>query len=686
MIKKIIFAGLITLLFLNVFSIEKIPHKTIINNTKIIDNYFWLRDIKNPKVMEYINQENDYTDSIMKDTRDLQDKLYKEFLSRIKQNDLSVPYKRGNYYYYSRTEKGKNYSIYCRKKTLKSKEEIILDENQLAKKYKFFNIGSIKANPNGDILAYTIDTLGNEDYVLFFYNIKDKKIVDTQIHNISNFVWANNSIIYYAIDNNIKRPYRIYRHTLGLKNDDLLFEEKDDKYYVWVSKSKDSRFIFANAASKETSYIKYLKTNIQDDTFHTIFEKENGVEYYVYPHDNYFYVLTNKNAKHYKVEKYNINDLTYAGTFIKEDSLKTLQNIEMFKNFMVISERYYNDIFYVYDFNKKEFHKIELPEKSYSLWNDRNYEYDTDYFRFGYSSFLTPTTIYDYNMKKRELIELKQYEVLGGYDKNNYVSKYVFVKSRDNTLIPLSIVYKKDIDLSKTHPLILNGYGAYGTSSDPYFSSIRLSLLDRGIIYAIAHIRGGGELGKDWYESGKLLKKKNTFYDFIDCAKYLINKGYTDTSKLIITGGSAGGLLIGAVVNMRPDLFKGAVLSVPFVDVLNTMLDSTLPLTVGEYEEWGNPNEKKYFDYIKSYSPYDNIKKQDYPNILITSSLYDTRVSYWEPLKFCAKLREYKTDNNLLLLKMNTIGGHGGLSGRYNFYKEIAFEYAFIFKIFNIKY
>ncbi len=671
---------------------DKIPKADTLFGIVRVDNYYWLRDRNDPKVLEYLKAENKYTDAMMKPAESLKKKLYKEMVSRIKETDLSVPVKWGDYFYYSRTEKGKQYRIYCRKKgNLKAKEEILLDVNELAKGKDFYQLGVYKVSPNHKLLAFAFDTTGGERYTLRIKDLDNGTLYPDIIDSVStSFEWANdNNTFFYTTTDSAWRPYRLYKHRLGdsVSNDLLVYQENDPTFSLDIGKSKSEAYLFLELGSETSSEVYFLNADNPDGKFKMIYPRQKDMEYYPYHHGDYFYIVTNDSAKNFKLMKAPISNPSKKNWEVVIPNRKDvkLDGVDLFKDYMVIYEREGGlKQMRIEKFATGEIRKVDFPEPVYTFWAGENPEYDTKTLRFNYTSLITPRSVYDYDMLTGERKLLKQQEVLGGYDPKQYRSEKLFAVASDSTLIPISMVYKKGVVRNGNTPLYLTGYGAYGISFDPYFSSSRLSLLDRGFIYAIAHIRGGGEMGRYWYDDGKLLKKKNTFTDFIAVAEYLINQRYTSPQKLVISGGSAGGLLIGAVVDMRPDLFKAAVLDVPFVDVLNTMLDPSIPLTVGEYDEWGNPHKKKYFDYIFSYSPYDNIKAQNYPNMLIFAGLNDTRVQYWEPAKFTAKLRALKTDDNLLLLKVNMEAGHGGASGRYDFLKEIAFEYAFILKVLGI--
>jgi oligopeptidase B len=672
---------------------QKIPKVDTVNGEVRVDNYYWIRERDNPEVTAYLEAENKYTASMMKDTEELQEKLFKEMVSRIKETDLSVPEKIDDYYYYTRTEEGKQYNIYCRKKgSLRAEEEILLDVNELSKGYDYFYIGVYKVSPDHQLLAYSVDTSGAENYTLYVKNLNSGELLKDVIPNTYYSVeWANdNMTLFYNILDEAQRPYKLFRHKLGTepKDDVLVYHEKDDAYYLDLKKSKSKDYIFINLGSMVTTEVRYLDANNPEGDFKLIHPRQHEMEYYVEHHGDDFYILTNDNAKNFKLMRVPVENPSkenWVEVIPHSESVK-IDDMELFKDHLVVYERE-NGLkkIRITNLTSDQTHYVEFLEPVYTLWQANNPDFNTNLLRFNYSSLIVPRSVFDYNMdtKIREL--KKQYEVLGGYNPSLYQSERIFAKAEDGTMVPISLVYKKGMIKDGKNPLFLYGYGAYGSSSEPYFSSNRLSLLDRGFIYAIAHVRGGGEMGRYWYEDGKLLHKRNTFTDFIACAEHLIAQKYTSREKLVMAGGSAGGLLMGAVTNMRPDLFKAVIAEVPFVDVINTMLDPSIPLTVIEYEEWGNPHQKGYYDYMRTYSPYDNVAPKDYPNILITAGLNDPRVAYWEPAKWTAKLRALKTDNHLLLLKVNMGAGHGGASGRYDYLKEIAFDYAFVFKVLGIK-
>ncbi|MBD3234575.1 MAG: prolyl oligopeptidase family serine peptidase [candidate division Zixibacteria bacterium] len=674
------------------------PDTTVMFGHRLIDNYSWLHDRDDPEVLDYLKAENEYTESMTKHTAPLQEKLYQEILSHIKETDLSVPVRWGEYYYYSRTEKGKQYRIYCRKfENLNSAEEILLDVNQLAEGKNFMQVGIFQISPDHKLLAYAYDDKGNERYTINVKNLQTGEILPDKIENAGgSLVWANdNRTFFYTVPDDAWRFYKVYRHTLGqpVSGDALIFHEQDEAFNIYLGKSKSGKYLFLYTGGKVTSEEYFLKADNPFGRFSLIQPRRKDIKYWSEHHDDHFYIVTNDGAKNYKLVKAPISNPSagnWKDVIAGTDSVK-IENIEVFRDFLVIEARKEGSPqIMVRNFQTAEVHYIEFPEETYSIWpsywyrQPPNPDYESEYFRFTYRSFVTPNSVYDYNMRNRERVLLKQKEVPGDYNPELYQSEKTFAITDDGVEIPISMVYKKGMVKDGSNPLHLYGYGSYGSCEDPWFSSARLSLLDRGFISAIAHVRGGGEMGEYWYEDGKLLKKTNSFKDFITVAEYVIKENYTSPDRLLASGASAGGLLVGASANMRPDLFKAVVASVPFVDLINTMLDSSMPLTVTEYDEWGNPNQKEFFEYMLSYSPYDNIRKQDYPDMLIMASLNDTRVMYWEAAKWTAKLRAHTTGKNLLLLKTNMGAGHGGYSGRYDYLKEIAFEYAFMLDMVGI--
>jgi oligopeptidase B len=667
------------------------PHTLSMHGDIRIDNYYWLREKENPDVRAYLRDENAYTRAVMKETEPLQKELYDEMLARIKETDLSVPERIDTYYYYSRTEKGKQYSIYCRKKDVPdADEEVLLDVNDLAKDKPYLRVGVAEISPDHTLLAYSTDTDGSETYSLFVKNCITGAIVDTRIDGTHYSIeWMNDSLSFcYTLLNESKRPYRVYRHTLGTDpaGDELLYHEGDEGFFLWLGKTRSEKYIILTADSNNTTEVRFLDADVRDAHFRLFAARRRGIEYSLDHRKDRFYIVTNEEAKNFKLLSTPVDaiDPRHLVEEIPHREDCKLDGIDLFANHMVVYERTDGlKTIRVRSFENNDVHAISFPEPVYNVSPADNPEYKTDLLRFHYTSFITPMSVYDYNMNTRERELKKRTEVLGGYDPARYVSERIYATAADGTKVPISMVYRTTTRRDGTHPLLLYGYGAYGISQDVAFSSNRLSLLDRGFIFAIAHVRGGGEMGRQWYEDGKLFKKKNTFTDFIGCAEHLSTERYTSPENLVVYGGSAGGLLIGAVINMQPGLFCGAVANVPFVDVLTTMLDASIPLTVIEYDEWGNPNDQTVYEYMKSYSPYDNVTASAYPHLLVLAGLNDPRVQYWEPAKWTAKLRALKTDKNTLLLKTDMKAGHGGTSGRYDYLKDIAFEYAFILGVVN---
>lgn len=667
------------------------PHATIVHGDTLIDNYFWMRERENPEVIQYLEAENRYTEEVMAPTRKLQKRLFREMRRRIKETDISVPAKRDDYYYYTRTEKGKQYPIYCRKRGgLEAPEEIILDQNRLAAGHKYLHLGVFDVSPDHRYLAYSIDTKGSEEYTIYFKDLTSGSLLPDTIANTSyGFAWANdNATVFYTTLDAIKRPERLWRHKIGssVKEDQVLYTEPDEKYNVGIERSRSGQYLFLVLNSNITTEWHFLDANRPNEQFALIAPRKEGVEYYVDHRGDQFYILTNEEAVNFRLMQTSVATPQRANwrELIAHRPQVMLDGIDLFQDHLVIYEREQGlKKVRIFNFNDKRTSFIPFPDPVYTFDPVGNLEFKTASLRLRYTSLVTPAMTVDYDLNTLASTVQKQEEVRG-YHPADYVSERIYATAGDGTSIPISVVYKRGLVKDGSHPLYLYGYGSYGSTTEPRFSSHRLSLLDRGFVYAIAHIRGGGELGRTWYEDGKWLKKKNSFTDFIACAEYLIQERYTNPDKLVIAGGSAGGLLMGAVVNARPDLFKVVVAHVPFVDVLNTMLDPSIPLTVAEYDEWGNPNQIAYYRYIKSYSPYDNVAPKAYPAMLITAGLNDPRVAYWEPAKWTAKLRATKTDSNLLLLKTDMGKGHFSASGRYDYLKELAFEYAFIFKQLNI--
>lgn len=672
---------------------EKKPHEMTIHGHTRTDNYFWLNDRENPQVIKYLEEENTYTENVLADTKQFQEDLYKEMRARIKEDDESVPYKDNGYFYYTRYEEGKEYKLHCRRKdSMESPEEVFIDENELAEGHDYFSLGGIEISDDNKIAAFGIDTVSRRLYTIHFKNLETGEMYYETIANCSGGgAWAkdNNTFFYIAKDTETLRTNRILRHELGsdVHTDVEVFKEEDETFtcYTWRTKSKE--YVMIGSFQTVSSEFQMLDAGNPTGEFKMIQPRERDHEYSVSHFEDKLYIVTNWNAKNFRLMETLVDKPGKENwkEVIAHRPETMLEEVEIFKNFMVVAERT-NGLPELRVINQKtgDEHYLNFGEEAYTSYLGTNMDFDTEVLRYGYSSLTTPWSTLDYNMSTKEKTLLKEQEVLGDFDRTNYQTERVMVTADDGTKVPMSIVYRKGIEKDGSNPTLLYAYGSYGSSMDPYFSSVRLSLLDRGFVYAIAHIRGGQEMGRSWYEDGKLLKKKNTFTDFINCGEYLIENNFTTNEKLFAMGGSAGGLLMGAIVNMRPDLWKGVVAAVPFVDVVTTMLDESIPLTTGEYDEWGNPNEKEYYDYILSYSPYDNVEKHDYPNMLVTTGLHDSQVQYWEPAKWVAKLRVNKTDDNLLLLHTNMEAGHGGASGRFEALKETAMEYAFMFKLVGI--
>ena len=669
--------------------VEKIPVQLEKHNDIRIDNYYWLNQRENPEVIDYLERENDYNDKVTVHTKDFQKQLFEEMKGRIKEADESVPYKYNGYWYISRYEEGKDYPIYTRKKdSLTAPEEILFNCNEMAEGHSFFNLRGISISPNNKFVAFGIDILGRRQYDIQIKNIESGEILPLKIENTTGgSTWANDNktLFYTRKDDQTLRSDKIYKHILGhsTSDDKLVYFEEDETFNAFVSKSKSEKYIVFGSISTLTSEYSIIPADDPESELKIFHPRERGLEYSISHFEDSFYILTNAdgatNFKLMKTPALNTGKENWTEVIShREDVL--IEDIDIFKDYLVVSERNngLNKI-HIKRWDDSLDYYLPFDNETYSAYTTTNLDFETDTLRYGYTSLTTPQSTIDFNMLTKEKQVKKEQEVLGGnFDKNNYASERIWATATDGTKIPISLVYKKGMERNGENSLLQYAYGSYGATIDPYFSSVRLSLLDRGFIYAIAHIRGGEYLGRQWYEDGKLLKKKNTFTDFIDCSKYLIEKKYTSPSHLYAMGGSAGGLLMGAIVNMNPELYNGIVSAVPFVDVVTTMLDDTIPLTTGEYDEWGNPNEKEFYNYIKSYSPYDNVIAQDYPNILVTTGLHDSQVQYWEPAKWVAKLRELKTDNNILLLHTNMDAGHGGASGRFEAIKEVAEEYAFI--------
>jgi oligopeptidase B len=663
---------------------EKKSKTTNIHGETLVDDYFWLREKTNPAVLAHLQAEDAYTMSVMKPTEQLQEKLYKEMLSHIKQTDTNVPYRWGNHFYYTRTEEGKQYPIFCRRKgSLEAPEEIVLDVNELAKGQKFMSIGMFTPSDDGNLLAYSTDNTGYRQFKLQIKDLRTGQVLPDTAERVNNLAWAtdNKTIFYVTEDAVTKRSDKFFRHVLGADKTDLVYEEKDELFDIGTGRSRDKAVIFLESASKTSTEVLYLPANEPNAALKVILARQPEHEYDVDHRGDLFYIRTNKGAKNFRIVTAPVSDPSEKNwkEFVEHRPAVKVEGISMFADHAVLSE-WENGLqqLEVINFKTGKRNRIEFPEPVYAAGLSANREFNTSVVRYSYNSLVTPNSTFDYDLNSGKSTLLKQTEVPGGFDRTNYKAERVFATASDGTKIPMSMVYRKGAKLDGSAPLLLYGYGSYGASIPPTFSSARLALLDRGVIYVIAHIRGGGELGEEWRQAGRMMNKMNTFTDFIACAETLVKNKYTSSDRLVIEGGSAGGLLMGAVTNMRPDLFKAVVSHVPFVDVLNTMLDATLPLTTSEYIEWGNPNEKPAYEYMKKYSPYDNIQKKNYPATLVKVSVNDSQVPYWEGAKLVAKLRAMKTDNNPLLLKVNFGAGHGGASGRYDALKESAFDYAFM--------
>lgn len=665
------------------------PKQLKIHNDLRIDNYYWLNDRENPEVISYLEQENAYCKQMTAHTKDFQTNLFEEMKARIKEDDESVPYKYKGYWYIIKFEKNKDYPIYVRKKeTLSAKEEILFDCNKMAKAYSYFNLVGINISPDNTLASFGIDTVSRRQYTIRIKNLITGKIYSDSITNTTgNTAWANdNKTLFYTSKNEqTLRSDKIYKHILGdaVKNDVLIFTEEDDTFGTSVYKTKSKKYIVIASYSTLTTEYQILNANTPGGEFKIFQPRIRGLEYSINHFENDFYIVTNADkATNFKLVKTSeeATEIENWKELIAHREDVLLEGIDIFKDFLVISERRngLNEIRIKPWDNSVEYY-LPFHNETYTAYTTTNVDFDTTILRYSYNSLITPSSVIDFDMFTRTKEIKKEQEVLGGkFKKENYVSERVWATAQDGTKIPISIVHHRDTQKDKSTPLLLFAYGSYGSTIDPYFSTVRLSLLDRGFIYAIAHVRGGEYLGRLWYDNGKLFHKKNTFTDFIACSKFLIENQYTSAEHHYAMGGSAGGLLMGVIVNLSPELYNGIVTQVPFVDVITTMLDDSIPLTTGEYDEWGNPNKKTFYDYIKSYSPYDNVEEKDYPNLLITTGLHDSQVQYWEPAKWVAKLRTLKKNNHILLLKTNMEAGHGGVSGRFEALKEDALEYAFL--------
>lgn len=662
------------------------PTEHRFNGAVRVDPYGWLKEKTDPDVIGYLEKENSYTDSMTAHTRSLRKKLYEEMKRRIREDDRSVPVRLDDYFYYTRFESGLDYPIYCRKQgSLEAEEEILLDVNEVAKYMEYCRIGVFRVSPNHRLLAYSVDDTGDEVYTVYIRDLQTGDLRTDAVPNTNYSVeWANdNETLFYTILDETLRPFKVLTHRLGEdpKQDVEVFHETDDAFFLGLEKSKSRKYLFLYLESQVTSEVRILEADRPDSGFVLFRARTGGVEYALEHHGDYFYVVTNEDAMNFKLMRTLTGEIDpeHWEEVLPHRAEIKLDGVEAFANHLVVYERR-NGLksMTVRNLVNERSQQVEFDEPVYTFSRAGNPEFNTAVLRFTFESLLTPASVYDYNMETGDRVLLKQDEIVGGYNRDDYKSERILAPAKDGTQIPISLVYRRNVNPKGEHPLYLYGYGSYGACIEPGFSSNRLSLLDRGVVCAIAHIRGGGEMGRPWYEEGKLLKKKNTFDDFVASAGFLIREKYTTAQRLVAHGRSAGGLLIGTVLNMRPDLFKAAVADVPFVDIVNTMLDPTIPLTVIEYDEWGNPTDPVFFDYIKSYGPYENVSAQAYPDLLVTAGLNDPRVGYWEPAKWVAKLRATKTDDHLLLLKTNLGTGHFGISGRYGYLEEVAFTYGFI--------
>jgi len=675
---------------------KKIAKELSIHGDTRVDNYFWLNERENPEVVKYLEAENDYNEKMTAHTKQFQVDLFEEMKSRIKEDDASVPYKLNGYWYYVRFEVGKGYPIYARKKeTLKAEEEILFDCNQMAEGHAYFKLSGLSVSPNNKLVSFGVDTVSRRKYTIQIKNLETGEILPTKIETTTGgSTWANDNktLFYTRKDEETLRSDKIYQHILGEDpaNDMLVYQEEDETFNAYVYKSKSKKYIIIGSSSTMSDEYRILDADQPRGDFKLFQERVRGVEYGFSHFEDHFYIITNKDeAQNFKLMKTEVNKTTseYWEEVIPHREDVLLEDMDIFKNYLVLSERYNGlNRIRIMSWDNQEDYYLPFDNETYTAYTGTNPDFDTNILRYGYNSLTTPASVIDFDMKTKESEVKKEQEVQDpNFNKENYLSERIWATAQDGTKIPMSVVYKKGIQRDGSNPVLQYAYGSYGHTTDPSFSTSRLSLLDRGYIFVIAHIRGGEYLGRNWYEDGKMLTKRNTFTDFIDCSKYLIEQKYTSAKHLYAMGGSAGGMLMGGILNMAPQLYNGVIAAVPFVDVVTTMLDDSIPLTTGEYDEWGNPNDKEYYDYMKSYSPYDNVVAQDYPNILVTTGFHDSQVQYWEPAKWVAKLRELKTDENKLLFHTNMDAGHGGASGRFEALKEVAEDYAFILDLEGIK-
>ncbi len=662
---------------------KRMPKVDVYHGDRREDDYFWLREKSNPEVAAYLEAENAYTNAVMAPTQALQEKLYQEMLSHIKQTDADVPYRYGDYFYYQRTEEGKQYRIYCRKHgSLDAPEEITLDLNALAEGQSFLSLGSYEISDDGHLLAYRLDYTGFRQYTL---QVKDLRIGETlpdRIEKTDAVTWAaDNTTLFYIVEDSAKRPYRLYRHRLGDPEDTLLYEETDEMFALGVGRSRSKQYLFLTSASHTTSEVRYLPADEPEGDWRRVVAREPKHEYYLDHHGDLFYIRTNSGGENFRLVTAPVTNPARQmwQEVVPHRPDVMLEGVACFANHYVLTEQEQGlPHLRVTALRTGNVHRISFPEPAYSVFLTANREWETTTLRYSYQSLVTPTSIFDYDMDTRATTLRKRTEVPGGFDRDDYVSERLYAMASDGVQIPISLVYRKGLQKDGQNPLYLSAYGSYGFPTHVTFDSKRLSLLDRGVVVAVAHIRGGGEMGKAWHNAGRMLHKRNTFTDFIAVAEFLLTQKYGAQNRLVISGGSAGGLLMGAVTNMRPDLFRAVISYVPFVDVINTMMDASLPLTVGEYEEWGNPNKLEEYAYMKTYCPYTNLEQKAFPALLVKTSFNDSQVMYWEPAKYVARLRTLKTDAHPLLLKTNMAAGHGGASGRYDQLRETAFDYAFL--------
>lgn len=671
---------------------KRVPKVNAVHGDERTDDYFWLRGKENPEVIAYLEAENAYTDAVLEPAAGLRERLYQEILGRIKQTDLSAPYRDGEHFYYSRTEEGKQYPFYCRKhRSVEAGEQMILDVNRLAEGEKFMDVGLMDVSDDGHLMAYSTDNTGFRDYTLAVKDLRTGALLGERIEKVSTAAWAaDNQTFFYVTEDDAKRAFRLWRHRLGddVERDALLYEETDELFRIGVWRTRSKAFLMLSISSHTTSEARFLPAGTPQGEWRMIEPRTHDEEYDVEHRGDLFYIRTSDRGRNFRIVTAPVANpaRTQWSELVAHRSDVMLEDMDLFSNHMVVREREANPQhpaaglphLRVTDLRTGEWHRVTFPEAAYHVAPGANAEFETKVFRYHYQSLVTPPSVFDYDMETRAATLLKQTEVLGGYDATQYVTERIFATAPDGMRIPMSLVYRKGLVRDGSAPCLLYGYGSYGIPMPASFSSNRYSLVDRGFVFAVAHIRGGGELGKPWHDAGKMLNKKSTFTDFIACAEHLVREKYTSQERLAITGGSAGGLLMGAVVNQRPDVAQVVLSLVPFVDVINTMLDASLPLTVGEYEEWGNPNNKNEYAYMKTYCPYTNLERKAYPTMLVRTSLNDSQVMYWEPAKYVAKLRRLKTDANPLLFKINLDAGHGGSSGRYDALREVAYDYAFL--------